>query len=76
MQLQTTNLVVHQDIQMQLQTTNLVVQQDIQMQLQTTNLVAELREGPALVRKGRVIHDVPVEHIQLVLRHGILHNHR
>ena len=70
MQLQ---LVVQQDIQMQLQ---LVVQQDIQMQLQTTNLVAELREGPALVRKGLVIHDVPVEHIQLVLRHGILHNHR
>ena len=47
--------------------TNLVVRQDIKMQLQTTNLVAEFREGAALVRKGLVIHDVPVEHIQLVL---------
>ena len=35
-------------------------------------LVTQVRERCALVREGWVIHNVPVEHVVLVVGHGIL----
>ena len=35
-------------------------------------LVTQVRECCALVREGLVIHNMPVEHVELVVGHGIL----
>ena len=44
------------------------------LQVLSSHLAAEVREGATLVGEGGVVHDVPVEHIELVVGHRILVN--
>jgi len=46
------------------------------MMIRVGYLLAEFREGQALIGERRVIHNVPVKHIELVVSHDILGRNR
>lgn len=37
-----------------------------------TNLIAKVRKAAALIRERRIVHNVPVKHIEFTVGHGIL----
>lgn len=53
------------------ETTPLAVQRDA-----LANLAAEIREHEALIREGRIVHNVPVKHVEFGVSHGVLGKQR